>query len=74
MWRSSLLCPICPATGKKVIYFGFPMLLCSDRDCNCLWGFWSWIPNLYFNGAFMTYEGHYLPALWFWLTGDFNDL
>jgi len=62
-------CPLCGAESDKVIYMGLPMRFCSDEYCNCLWGFWSWIPIMWFNGVFMTYEGYYLPALMHWLFG-----
>jgi hypothetical protein len=63
-------CPTCQSEAKRVIYMGFPVWLCSDDGCNTLWGFWSWVPGLYFNGAFMEYEGSYWPALWHWLFGS----
>ena len=66
-------CPLCSRPGEKVIYAGFPMKLCTDNECRCLWGFWSFIPHVSFNGFFFTYEGSYLPALWTWLTGDITD-
>ena len=62
-------CPLCGDDPKKVIYMGFPMKLCGDDQCNCLGGFWSWVPALWFNGWFMQYDGCYLPALWEWLFG-----
>ena len=64
------MCPNCGKDAKKVIYFGFPMRLCPV--CQTLYGFWSWVPCLWFNGAFMTYDGLYLKALWYWLRGGFN--
>jgi len=65
-------CPLCGEDAKKVIYLGFPMKLCSDDGCSCLWGFWSWAPELWSDGcfAFMQYDGWYLPALWHWLFGN----
>lgn len=60
-------CPACKAEATKVIYFGMPMYLCSEEYCNTVWGFWSWIPAMRFNGAFMEYAGSYWLALWTWL-------
>jgi hypothetical protein len=64
-----MICPLCGKQGIKVIFAGFPMILCSDEDCACLWGFWSFVP-LYicpFNGVFYRYEDNYLKALWRWI-------
>ena len=66
-------CPRCSEESAKVIYMGFPMRLCSDDECNTLWGFWSWVPLPWFNGCFLEYEGSYWAALWHWMFGDLND-
>jgi len=58
--------------AKKVIYMGLPMSLCSDGNCNCLWGFWSIVPCCWFNGCFMEYDGSYWEALWVWLREDYD--
>jgi hypothetical protein len=63
-------CPMCGSEPNKVIYMGFPMMLCQDEHCSCIWGFWSWVPTLWFNGALMQYEGSYWPALWYWMFGN----
>ena len=63
-------CPVCHSEARRVIYMGFPMLLCSIDDCNCLWGFWSWITAIHFDGNFMEYKGSYLLALRHWLFSD----
>lgn len=68
-------CPACGEDACKVLFVGFPMLLCADSKCSCLWGIWSWVALIfpvsnedgYF--AFMGYTGGYLPALWRWLLG-----
>ena len=65
-------CPTCRAKGYKVIYLALPMKLCSDDRCSTCWGFWSWVPAMWFNGMFMTYEGSYLVALCHWLFGDLS--
>ena len=65
-------CPRCKEAGIAVIYAGFPMKLCSGDECSTLWGFWSWLPRLWFNGVFMRYDGWYVPALWHWLSGDLD--
>ncbi len=62
-------CLLCRSPSHKVIYFGFPMRLCSDIRCSCLFGFWERVTRyLPFNGMFFVYHGSYLPALWLWLT------
>ena len=66
-------CPICETEGKKVIYLGFPMHLCKDDNCNCVWGFWSWVTIPWFNGVFLEYEGSYWSALWHWCFGEQED-
>jgi len=62
-------CPLCNrSTPYKVIYFGFPVLLCRNKYCNCLYGFWSFvIEHLPYNGYLMSYEGSYCLALYHWL-------
>lgn len=64
-----MICPRCGWQARKVIYMGLPMNLCSNDNCNTVWGFWSWVPALWFNGCFMQYD-NYWPALWNWLFGD----
>lgn len=66
-------CPACNSKVQKVIYFGFPMYLCTSQTCMTLWGFWSFIPCIWFNGMFMVYKGSYLKALYHWLKGDINE-
>jgi len=65
----------CNGTLDKVLYMGFPMKLCNNRECNLVSGGWSWI--LFplskvgaFNGYFVIYTGSYLKALWFFLKGN----
>lgn len=64
-------CPLCASKSIKIIHGGLPMRLCSDEECSCLYGFWSWwtcvIP---FTGYLMVYEGGYFKALWHWLTSE----
>lgn len=63
------VCPLCDSEALKAIYAGIPVLLCSNRGCNCVWGFWSKAMNLFpFNGWFLIYTGSYFHALWHWLT------
>lgn len=67
-------CPICSQPSIRVIYMGFPLLLCSDEECSCLFGWWMWLmDHVPYNGWFMTYEGSYWPALWAWLTNWGED-
>jgi hypothetical protein len=66
-------CSICKKEMWKVIYAGFPMWLCSNEDCNCVEGFWSFFielidPIIPFNGMFYRYRGFYIQALIAWLT------
>jgi len=65
-------CPECGCEADKVIYMGFPMKLCPNERCNTLWGFWSWIPCIWFNGWFMKYKGCYFDALIAWLAEDYD--
>lgn len=51
----------------KVIYAGFPMLLCENEDCNTVKGFWSFILDFHFNGYFIGYEGNYFKGLYYFL-------
>lgn len=60
-------CKSCESYYMKVIYLGFPMLLCENEHCNQIDGFWSFIPELWFNGAFFYYEESYLEGLFHWL-------
>lgn len=66
-------CPICGREGLKVIHFGFPMHLCPDEECSCLWGFWSWVASVWWDGYFLTYTGGYWRTLWRFLKGDFGN-
>lgn len=72
---SARRCPICGASASKAIFAGFPVLLCDEVECRCLFGFWSWVPgNLFpFNGWLMLYTGSYLRALWAWLRAWWDD-
>lgn len=58
-------CPLCKTDRPdKVIYFGFPVLLCQDIECNCMFGFWSNITQyLPYNGYLLSYESSYWNAL-----------
>lgn len=64
-------CPLCEKTDPhKVIYFGFPILLCKDEYCSCMYGFWSSAAKFFpHNGWLMAYEGSYWIALFCWLLG-----
>lgn len=59
-------CPTCEVKALKVIYSGLPLLMCDK--CTTIWGFWSWVPRLWFNGYLFIYKGSYLKGLWEWLT------
>lgn len=62
-------CPLCGKQPFKIIYFGLPAYFCQDEDCNCMYGFWTFILNqMPFNGMLFVYEGNYWSALWTWLT------
>lgn len=68
--QCSEICPLCKQNGvSKVLYYGFPMKLCDNQDCNCVTGFWQWIHNFHFDGFFIGYTGSYFSGLWFWLSG-----
>lgn len=68
-----MICPRCGDGAYRVIYAGFPMKLCKNGKCNCVWGFFSWVPSLMFNGWFAVFEGSYWRALWRWLVGTPED-
>lgn len=57
---------------QKVIYMGFPMLLDETTDPPTVSGFFSFIPALYFNGAFCVYEGSYWRAFKHWFFGPLD--
>ena len=63
-------CPECGSDSLKVIYMGLPMRYCCNNACGNLWGFWSWICSIHFNGWFFIYDGSYLQGLLDWLKGD----
>jgi hypothetical protein len=54
---------------SKVIYMGFPMRLDETTDPPTVSGFFRFVPALYFNGAFVAYEGSYWSALKHWFSG-----
>jgi hypothetical protein len=71
---------VCPLCGNdepfKVIQYGMPMLFCSDENCNCLYGIFSYIMeylHLPFTGWLYRYEGSYIIALYHYLIGDIKD-
>jgi hypothetical protein len=66
-------CCVCGSDASRVMYLGLPMWLCNNEGCSIVWGFWSWLPTLWFNGAFVKYDGWYLPALWNWLFGKLDE-
>lgn len=68
-------CPACEKESHKVLYLGFPMRLCEDgQECANLFGFWSFIPAIWFNGTFMEYTGSYFSALWSFLFDPIDDM
>lgn len=63
-------CPLCGKEPYKIIYYGMPTYFCKNEDCNCLYGFWSFIyDRLPFNGMLYIYDDRYLKALYRWLFG-----
>lgn len=65
-------CPNCGlADPIKVIYFGFPMTLCTDEACGSVWGCWTFIldliPSEDKDWIFFVYKNSYLLGLWQWL-------
>jgi len=65
--KPKIKCPACGEEASKIIYLGLPMKFCNH--CSTMFGFWSWVPTLWFNGAVFCYEGNYLRALWNYLRG-----
>ena len=64
------VCPHCSEEMTKVIFAGFPMMLCNDDDCSTVTGFWSWVATISIElgapPAFAPYEGNYWYALRQW--------
>ena len=69
-----ITCPDCGDISHKVIYYGLPLRLCKNEECNRVWGFWSFIVDYApFNGVMMVYKSSYIAALAYWLFGGNND-
>ena len=50
----------CAGTTEKVLFKTiFPLRLCTNRNCNQLYGFWGFTTKLISNpdGTFINYEG-----------------
>lgn len=67
MKESIILCPDCGKPALKAIYLGLPVKICSDDKCALLWGLFSFVCELHFNGYFFIYEESYFKALIEWL-------
>jgi len=68
--KNKTKCPLCKSNSIKVIYYGFPMRICENENCNCLFGVCFNIVEYFpFNGYLFTYEGSYLKALYRWIIG-----
>lgn len=61
-------CKHCSAEIYKVIYAGFPMRLCSNKECNAIEGFWWWVATLVpvSTFVFFRYKGSYLEGVYSW--------
>ncbi len=67
-------CDICDGRATRVLYYGLPHWLCDFEDCLHVFGFFSCFTDaLPFNGHFLSYDGSYWSALWYWLTGGDDD-
>jgi hypothetical protein len=71
----NITCPLCDGKATKAIYMGFPMKICNNLKCSCVWGIFSYIPvwfpvSPYGEFCFYKYEGNYFFALWNWLKND----
>lgn len=63
-------CPLCKSETQTVLYGPFPMRLCKDESCTCLFGFWMWVFWIWpFTGFLAAYDCGYLTALWYVLIG-----
>lgn len=61
-------CSLCGKESYKIIYYGIPAHFCKDEECNCMYGFWSFIFNhLPFTGWMYVYNDSYLKALYCWV-------
>ena len=49
------------------------MKLCLNENCSTIWGFWSWIPTLMFDGIFWGYSDSYFGALWRFMTNRCDE-
>lgn len=66
-------CPLCNSNYDKVIYYGFPVKLCQNEYCNCMFGFWTIMTNLLlYHGILLFYNDGYINALLYWL-GIINE-
>lgn len=67
-------CPQCGVPATKALYAGFPMWLCSDMTCGCVFGMCAfvmeWLP---FNGVFVRYDS-YWSGLWHLIACRKDDL
>jgi len=62
------VCPICGSDYEKVIYYGLPVKLCINGECNGLFGICTFVLyGLPFNGFFLAYKHSYWRALYEWL-------
>jgi len=61
-----MTCPSCGSdSGRKAIYMALPVKFCER--CSTIWGFWSFVPCIWFNGVLFFYEGPYWKALRHWM-------
>ena len=65
-------CPLCGSMGHKALVGPFPVRLCVDDACTCVWGFWSdiapWVYHFFtpsddMGWCFTIYGGSYIRAL-----------
>ena len=63
-------CPLCKEDSYKIIYYGLPVRLCKNEQCNCMFGFWCIVMDFFpFNGVLFKYKESYIIALYRWLKG-----
>lgn len=68
-------CPDCGEEALNILYMGLPMYMCDrcDPETPLVFGFWSWIMTIWFNGTVIAYTGSYWNALWAFLTNNLDD-
>ena len=58
-------CPWCKNDSYKVIYYFFPVRVCKNGKCNCMFGFWCFFTDFLPSSSYSyVYSGSYFIALY----------